>query len=304
MPTPVMVNSRSPIPVQASRMGMLEDRLADISKQIATGERFSRPSDDPSAANRAAMLERLEQRLISNQRSIERATSRLSLAETASVSAGDALVRARELAISAANGTITASDRKVILREVEVLQNQLLEAANSRDEAGQYVFAGSSSGSPAFQPDIDGVIRWQGLGHSAGAEAAGIDGASTPPGPALFGTDADGAFASLQKLADGLAEEDDALRNASFQEALDGLIAAYDQLLDGRARIGAGLARLDVENSRIETAKLNTQEAMAGTKGLDLEAAVIQLEALKLTLSASQGVFTRIFDGTLFDQLR
>lgn len=303
MPNPVMVNSRSPIPVQAGRMAALEDRLSQLTGQMATGERFSTPSEDPAAANRALMLVRLQKQLQADKRSLDRADSRLSLAETAVKTAGDALLRGRELALTAANGATSDEGRQIILREVQVLQEQLLSAANLRDEGGRYVFAGARSAEAAYVADADGVVSWQGSDTAAGAEAAGVGSASLPRGPALFGPDAGGAFASLQALAAALAEPDAGLRSSGMATALDGLETAYDRVTEGQARIGSGRARLETEGDRLAAAQLHTKQALAATNGLDMAAAVMELEALKLSLSASQGAFLRVFDGSLFDRL-
>jgi hypothetical protein len=58
-----------------------------------------------------------------------------------------------------------------------------------------------------------------------------------------------------------------------------------------------------VEGNRVADARLQTAEALATVKGLDLTAAVAELDALQLTQSAAQLSFGRIFDGTLFDRL-
>jgi flagellar hook-associated protein 3 FlgL len=137
MPTPVTVNSRSPLLVQADRMRSLDREVQQLGQQIALGERFTRPSEDPAAANRAAQLMRLGMRLEADQRSMDRAASRLSLAETAADTAGSALLRARELALAGANGTQTAEDRQVIAHELAVLRQQLVDAANARAESGR-----------------------------------------------------------------------------------------------------------------------------------------------------------------------
>jgi flagellar hook-associated protein 3 FlgL len=303
MPTPVMVNSRQPIPVQADRMNRLEDHIARIDKQIATGERFTEPAEDPSGANRAAMLTRLDARLIAEQRSLERATSRLALSETAIENAGDALLRARELALTAANGTIAPEDRVVIIREVQVLRAQLLDSANARDEAGRHLFGGSRNAQPPYAADLADIVQWQGFAASPGAEAAGVGTAAPPRGPDLFGDALTGAFAQLKALETALAEPDAALRDPALAGVLEGLEAGHNRLITGQAAVGAGLARLETEANRVEQAKLDTAEGLAAARGLDLTDAIAELEALKLTLSAAQGSFSRVFDGTLFDRL-
>jgi flagellar hook-associated protein 3 FlgL len=303
MPGPVMVNSRNPLTIQADRMAGLDGQIERLGRQIALGERFTSPSEDPAAANRAALLDRIDSRLMADQRSLARANSRLALGEGAVRTANDALVRARELTILAANGTASPEDRQVIAREVSVIEQQLLDSANIRDESGRYIFAGSRNAEPAFVREADGTTRWQGVDSAAGAEAAGIDGAAPPPGPQLFGIGPGSAFESLRTLSLALAEPDPLIRKAGFDTALAGLEASGNRLLDGQSRLGAGMARLEQEGNRLATARLQTAEALSAAKGLDLTAAIAQLDALKTTLSAAQGSFVRIYDGTLFDRL-
>jgi flagellar hook-associated protein 3 FlgL len=303
VPTPVLVNSRIPLSIQADRMGRLDRAIETLGRQISVGERFGAPSEDPVAANRASLVERLQSRLLADQRSIQRATARLSLSESAAVTAGDALMRARELALSGANDTLGAEDRAVILREVQLLQDQLLDSANARDESGRYLFAGARSGSPAFALQPDGTVAWQGIDAGAGAEAAGLARTATPNGPLLFGEGDSSSFAAFSTLAAALVEPDPELRAAAFADAQGRIEAATDRLLDGRARIGAGMARLEAEEERLASAGLQAAEALADAKGLDLTDAIARLDSLKLTLEAAQGSFVRIYDGTLFDRL-
>ncbi|MBS3960371.1 MAG: flagellar hook-associated protein FlgL [Sandarakinorhabdus sp.] len=303
MPSPVYVNSRSPIPVQAERMGRLEDRLAQLDRQISTGTRLTEPAEDPAAANRAAMLARLDSRLIAEERSLQRAASRLALSETAIGTAGEALLRARELALTAANGTFSADDRQAITREVQVLRAQLLDSANARDESGRYLFAGSRNAGAPFAPDGDDVVQWRGFSQAPGAEAAGIGTAMPPRGPEAFGDAATGAFAQLKALEAALAEPDAELRNAALAGVLEGLESGHNRLTTAQAGIGAGLARLENEGVRISAARLDAAAALAAVTGLDLTAAFAELQALQLTLSAAQTSFSRIHGNSLFDRL-
>lgn len=303
MATPVMVNSRAPLVVSADRMSTLNDRLNQLSAQISSGEKFTAPSEDPAGANRAGQLLRLDERLKADLRSIERTESRLSLSEGAVLNAGEAMLRAKELTLLASTATIGDEDRKVIGREVAVLIDQLFDAGNARDESGRYLFSGEQNASPAFIRDAQGNILWNGSGASAGAEAAGIDNTAPPRGLNLFGPDASSAFKALNDLAFALQESDIELRGPALDTVLGDLEAGYNRLIDGQARIGAGRARLEDENMRLESARVQTAEALKAVKGLDITMAVAELEALKLTLSASQAIFGRIHDGTLFDRL-
>jgi len=303
VPTPVLVNSRSPMSIQADRMGRIDREIETLGRQISVGERFTTPSEDPAAANRTALVERLQSRLESDKRSIDRASARLALSESAATTAREGLMRARELALSAANDTLSADDRIVIAREVQVLQDQLLGSANAQDEAGRFLFAGARSAFPAYAPQADGSIGWAGIDTGAGAEAAGFERTAPPNGPFLFGDGDTSAFAAMAALSAALAEPDAELRATGFAEALTLLEGSTNRLLDGQARIGAGMARLEQEGERLASAGIQAAEALADAKGLDLTDAIARLDALKIILEAAQGSFVRIYDGTLFDRL-
>lgn len=303
MPTPVYVNSRSPIPVQANRMSAIEDRLAQIDRQVSTGDRLIDPSTDPSGANRAAMLARQDSRLLADKKALERNAGRLSAAESAITAATDALLRAKELALTAANGSFSPEDRMTFAREVSVLQTQLLDNANARDETGRYLFAGSRGGQPAYAMNGDGQVQWQGMDQSSGAEAAGVSGVAPPRGPALFGPDAGGSFEQLEALRQALLEPDADIRNAALSSALEGLELGQNRLIDGRSAVGADMARLEAESTRIANSRLAVAESLADVRGVDLTAAFAELSALQLSLSAAQGSFSRIYEGSLFDRL-
>lgn len=303
MTVPTLVNTRSPIPVQADRMARVEDRLVRLQAQISTGDRFTEAAEAPPEALRAAMLERLTARLDVEARAIGRAATRLSLAEGATESATLSLMRASELAIAAANGTTAPEDRLAYLAELAVLRQQLLDAGNARDDAGRSLFGGANAARPAYAEGDDGRIAWQGFGRGAGAEAAGIANLAPPAGPALFGPDGDSAFDAIDGLMAALGEPDAELRDPAVADAITAIERATDRMLTGRAVIGAGLARLEAERDRIEGARLDTAQSLADAKGLDLTAAIAELAALELTLNAARASFTRIFQSTLFDRL-
>lgn len=303
MASPIMVNARSPVPVQADRMARIEERLIRLDAQISSGERFTEPAEDPAGATRAALLARLDLRLQSEDRAVQRGSARLALAETALDRAGEVLLRARDLALLAATATTSDADRAVIGGELDALEAQLLDAANARDEAGRRLFAGAAGEAPAYTRDAAGRIVWQGFGQAAGAESAGLPVGSAPRGPAVFGTDETGAFARLAAMRDALRQTDPVLRAPALAAAITGLDDAHGRVSLGQARLGADMARLESEANRIAGARLDTAEALAATNGLDLTAAIAQMQALQLTLSAAQASFARLYQDSLFDRL-
>src|SRR3546814_20637634 len=126
---------------QTSRMADLQSTIDRLQTQIATGKRVLRPSDDPLGANRVVDLQRS---ITDNQqfiRNMDTITTQISLADSAAESMSNQLVRARELAIIAANGTMTATHRPNISTELSPIIVQLLASATHTRSSSYHLFS-------------------------------------------------------------------------------------------------------------------------------------------------------------------
>ncbi|GAB3030371.1 flagellar hook-associated protein FlgL [Bowmanella dokdonensis] len=127
--------------------------LADIQQQLATGKKLLRPSDDPVGASKVIRLtEELEQ-LEQFQRNNNFLTSALEEQEAVMRNINDAVLRARQLAIQSGSGAVAPEDRLAISVEIAEIRDQVFDAMNTRNAAGDYIFAGYQSQSPAFVYD-------------------------------------------------------------------------------------------------------------------------------------------------------
>ena len=133
-----------------TQLGKQQTALQRTQLQISTGERFSRPAQDPVAATRALELQRAVDETSQYATNAELARNRLSLAEGALTAVGETLQRLRELGIQAANATETNESRALIATEVRQRLDGLLQLANTQDGNGQYLFAGFSTRTRPF----------------------------------------------------------------------------------------------------------------------------------------------------------
>jgi len=130
--------------------------------QLSTGKKVLTPADDPIAS--ARILE-LNQELAINeqfQRNIELVDGRLELQDDMLGSIDNVVQRVRELAVTAGNGILNASDLNSIAVEVEVLLDQLAGLLNSQDASGEYLFSGFQGGEEPFQKNISGAYTYEG----------------------------------------------------------------------------------------------------------------------------------------------
>ncbi|MDD5176108.1 MAG: flagellar hook-associated protein FlgL [Sterolibacterium sp.] len=131
-------------------------------QKISSGRRMLSPSDDPVAAARA--LEVNQAKEINSQFGVTQGNARstLGLSDGQLSSAGDLLVRVRELSVQAGNAALSESDRKSISAELRARFDELIGLANSTDGTGQYLFSGYQGSNKPFAGSVENGVVYQG----------------------------------------------------------------------------------------------------------------------------------------------
>ena len=293
-------------------MSALGDKAAKIQEQIATGKRFSAPSDDPVAAARLARLSITEADQDQYATNVKLAQSLLAQSDAALESVTNNLQRAQELVIRANNDTLNDSNRAAIGKELEAILDDLLALANSNDLRGEPLFAGSASGQ-AYVRAGDGSIAFAGTGEAPPMPIGqGVSIQSTDSGPRLFeGLEVGGAptdmFRVIGDLARALApggSPDKPALKAALAAGTEGIKQASEKINAGRASVGARAARLEIEADRLASAKVDNEIDRSGIEGVDVQIAVIELQKTMLALSATQASFSKLSQLSLFDYIR
>lgn len=131
-------------------------------RQITSGLRVERPSDDPTAMRRGLIQRDRLTRLGANATSLQHVRSRAEQAHVSLREANDLLVKASSLAIQAQQA-VEPTESRILAAEVERLLSRLTGIANSSDESG-YLFGATADGSPpfSFDPDQPGLATYSG----------------------------------------------------------------------------------------------------------------------------------------------
>ncbi len=127
-----------------SMMQSLQSALDHTQRQVSSGRRILRPSDDPIAASQALELRESLSRLDQFDRNANIATNRLSEEEVALTSVNNVLQRVRELALQANNATQSNESRTLIAVEMRQHLDNLVQLGNQKDGNGRFLFAGHS----------------------------------------------------------------------------------------------------------------------------------------------------------------
>ncbi len=140
----------------------LQRRQRDMTEsqtQMTSGKRINKPSDDPTGAARAERAFITQQRIVSEQRSVDASRNAMTLAETALGQAGDVLQGAREALVAAGNGSYSPAERAAQAAQLSQYRGQLLALANQSNGAGGYLFGGQGATAMPFLDTPTGVIQ-------------------------------------------------------------------------------------------------------------------------------------------------
>ncbi len=119
-------------------------RLNDAQRQLATGQRVNRASDNPAAL---VAIERYGAQIRELSQSVESAQRGISLFQTAEGALSQAaglVTRARELAVEAADGTLSREEREVLQTNLDGVLSSLSRIAGSANFAGTDLLSGAS----------------------------------------------------------------------------------------------------------------------------------------------------------------
>jgi flagellar hook-associated protein 3 FlgL len=153
-----------------SEMNRLTSTLEDLRNQAATGKKLIRPSDDPAAIRpvlSARSQIRATDRFIS---SLSTAGDRLANQDTYLDQAENLMVRAKEVAINAINGSLSEADMKTLADEVGYIKTEMLSIANAQ-VGGQYIFGGYKEDTQPFVENGD-VVTYAGDSNIKRLEAS------------------------------------------------------------------------------------------------------------------------------------
>jgi flagellar hook-associated protein 3 FlgL len=219
-------------------------RLESLQTAITTGQKNSRPSDDPPAVARTLTYTTDLAMGEAYLKTIDNSLTWLNATDGALGEAGSLLQRARELAVQGANGALNPGDMSAIGAEVDQLLNQMIVTGNS-SLRGQRLFAGQRididpfavAGGPTgftYTGDTGQLLREYDLGARL---------AINTPGQATFGP----AITALTNLRNHLNAGNAPAISANDIGALD---QSIDTLLSARSDVGAKTNRLEAAQSR------------------------------------------------------
>jgi flagellar hook-associated protein 3 FlgL len=264
-------------------------RMLELSTQIASGQKLTRPSDAPATYSSVVQRSDVMRRLASRQQALGHAASDLRLAEGALASSAELLVRAREIAVQFADPFNGQAERDAAAKEVAAIRQQLVALANTKGQRG-YLFAGTQTQTPA----VDATATFVGDNRPLNVEYAdGQYTASNLDGSIAFSA-AGGVdpFDVLEQL-----ELDLTTGNLSgVRGALATLEDAHEQVTLVRTEAGVAINRLESAGDFTANALLRAESLQAKEKQGDLSELTTQLTLAQVAYERSIGVTRQVLN--------
>ena len=277
--------------------------VARASQQVSTGNRLTRPSDDPQAVQKALNL---RGDLAATAQYMDTANASQGWAQAtddALADINDVLQRAREAVVQGGNGTMSQKDRNDIATQIDQLIGQAKASGNATFD-GQYIFAGQKTDTAPYDPD--GADTYNGdTGSIVRTIGPGVSVQLNGSMGSVLGNGSDGK--ALQVLRDiaahlrgGTAADTNALRTTDLA-AID---ASMADVSTARAEAGALSNRLTTAANRLTDLQASTEKVRSGVEYVDLAEAISQLSSQQAVYQAAlQATGSSLSQRTLMDFL-
>jgi flagellar hook-associated protein 3 FlgL len=174
---------------QQSTTSILQKQTAtnQILSQLDSGKRVNSAGDDPVAAIGIDNLKQKNTLIDQFVKNIDYATSHIQQAESQLGQADTLVGSMKESVLRGINGSMTSADRQVIAADMRQSLEQLMSIANTKDESGNYIFAGNKTNSAPFAFNNNGDVVYSGdSGVRKSNIAAGVQVNTNTPGDAAF----------------------------------------------------------------------------------------------------------------------
>ena len=305
------------------------ERLFKAQDRMSQGTRVNRPSDDPAAANH---IIELNTALGINRQHVRNIDDGLVWLGQGDAVLGDAvglLQKSRELAIQAANATMTSEDMQKIARQMEAIIDAMAHVAN-QSVGGMYLFAGTANTSEPFtvtytsiddvadpalaagtgyveyQGNLDPVLREISRDFNVQVDAGGQVFGATGAGPGAVvvdqasSTGVDTVFGTLFALRDDLIRGD----HAAVSSRLADLDDRLNEIIGYRSELGAETNHLEIIKEQLIDQDIRFTGLVSSLQDTDLARATVEFSQIQLAYQGALAAGAKFMQTRLLDFLR
>ena len=271
-------------------------------QQLATGELINMPSDNPVGAAEIVQNQAEQQQtdqFLQNTSSVE---GQLQTADSTLSSVVEALNQAISLGTQGANGTNSLADMQAIAQQVQGIQSQVVQLANTSYQ-GNYIFAGTATNTVPFTLDgssPDGVTYNGNTGTNSVEVAEGNNVQTNLPGSQIFQGAGGDVMGALQQLITALQSGN----TTNVGTATTQLGNALNYLSQQRVFYGNVVAQLQSNQTFLQQEQVNLQSEANSIDGANLAQVSTNLSQAETTQSAALAALAKVIPQNLLQYLQ
>jgi flagellin len=259
-----------------------QNKLSTSMTRLSTGFRINSAMDDAAGLQIATRLKAQTSGMSVAMRNTQNSISMLQTAEGALDETGNILLRMKDLATQAADGSSSVDDRTAMQAEYDSLADELSNIAKNTKFGGTTLLnsnTGKLAASVTFQIGADKAETMAGnfttelttMHTKLGAVSTRYAG-GTAAGATAVGTDISGAT--------------DALGSTNANTTIDELAQAIDSVSALRSKIGAVSNRLEHVNNNLSNISSNTQAAAGRIMDVDFATESAKMTSSQMLMQA------------------
>jgi flagellar hook-associated protein 3 FlgL len=268
----------------------LENQISDLNYDISSEVKIHVASDDPAAAAQIAQIGRQQSANAVYTSNVTNAQATTSLVDTSLTNIQTAVQQAKELMLSASNGTMTADQRTSAITQLKGIQQTLQTAANATDAGGNPLYA---QGAPTQIPIGDGVTIAAGDSYDDVFGSVSLSSGGTSSLDTILGN----AITSLQGDSSGTLNQTD------VDSAMSALDDASTHISNAQSDLGVRETRLNNASDDLATDKTNLTTSRSALEDTDVTQAYTDMQQKMTALSAAQAMLAQTSKNSLFDLL-
>lgn len=273
-------------------------------KQITTGKKINRPSDDPVIAMKGINYRTEVTEAEQYTRNATEVWNWFDHSDDVLGKSTKAMQRMEELANQAANGTNTQDELNSIKKEVEQLKEQMIEMANTQVN-GKYIFNGTDTDKPLIKKEKNdnGEVEIEfntGDGREEMVEIEVSKGINMEVNVSPEGVFDQELFDHIDGFITALENGDD----DEINQSLGNLQDSSSNIIQSRAELGARMNRLELIEDRLQNQVVIAKDTMAKNEGVEFEEAVTNLLTQEVIHRAALSAGSKIIQPSLVDFLR
>jgi flagellar hook-associated protein 3 FlgL len=299
-------------------MARIDERIDRASREITSGRRITKASDDPGDVGAVLRLRSRLDMIEQCRTNLEQAKSETDTAEQALQVAVKVMERVRQLGAQAVTTTATPESRQTIGVELEALRDQLVSIAGTMCE-GRYIFSGDDDQAAPYAVDDaqpNGVTPYAGapstrqMLHPSGATfgiAQTAEKIFDDPAASVFGA----VTALIQAVRNGPAvAPGDPLYNGQYDAQTAAINTALGSVGASEDHLNAALSFYGTIQNRVAEAidsasALDTREKaeLSRLQDADITQSITDLNLATIHRDAALAARARMPRSSLFDYL-